>query len=151
MAVLEDRLAKSGSTESHFLDELNDLRTALDAASIAKKQAESQAAASAASCDRLSEVNASLSARTLSLADEFEQEKKVLRDRLQDEIESLKARLRDSEEEADEARMAGQSQRIQLLDEVGSFYTCLGVADRQLNSLQAEVADLRKQLRAANK
>lgn len=137
MAVLEDRLAKSGSTESHFLDELNDLRTALDAASIAKKQSEAQAAASAASCDRLAEVNDSLSARTLSLAEEAEQEKKVLRDRLQDEIDGLKTRLREAEEDADEAKMAGQSQRIQLLDE--------------LNSLQAEVADLRKQLRAAQK
>lgn len=118
VAVLEDRLAKSGSTESHFLDELNDLRSALDAASIAKKQAETQAAASASSCDRLAEVNDSLSARTLSLADEFEMEKKVLRERLQDDIDGLKSRLREAEEEADEARMAGQSQRIQLLDEV---------------------------------
>lgn len=90
----------------------------MDAASIAKKQAETQASASAASCDRLTEVNDSLSARTLSLADEFESEKKALRDRLQDEIEGLKSRLREAEEEADEARMAGQSQRIQLLDEV---------------------------------
>lgn len=118
VAVLEDRLAKSGSTESHFLNELNDLRSALDAASIAKKQAETQAAASASSCDRLAEVNDSLSARTLSLADEFEKEKKALRERLQDDIGSLKNRLREAEEEADEARMAGQSQRIQLLDEV---------------------------------
>ena len=129
VAVLEDRLAKSGSTESHFLDELNDLRSALDAASIAKKQAETQAAASAASCDRLTEVNDSLSARTLSMAEELEVEKKVLRDRLQDEIEALKGRLREAEEEADEAKMAGQSQRIQLLDEVSLSHFLTGQGD----------------------
>lgn len=121
MAVLEDRLAKSGSTESHFLDELNDLRSALEATSMAKKQAEAQVAHSTEACTRLTEANDSLSARALTLAEEAEQEKKALRDRLQDEIDALRIKLRESEEDADEQKMRGQSQRIQLLDEVGLY------------------------------
>jgi len=111
-------LAKSGSTESHFLDELNDLRSALEATSMAKKQAEIQVAHSTEACKRLTEANGSLSARALTLAEEAEQEKKALRDRLQDEIDDLRIKLREAEEDADEQKMRGQSQRIQLLDEV---------------------------------
>jgi hypothetical protein len=118
VAVLEDRLAKSGSTESHFLDELNDLRSALEATSMAKKQAEAQVQANSEARERLAEANASLSARALTMADDFEREKKALRDRLEDEIEALKIRVKESEEDADEQKMRGQSQRIQLLDEV---------------------------------
>jgi hypothetical protein len=85
---------------------------------MAKKQAEAQVAASTEECDRLAEANATLSARALTMAEDAEQEKKALRDRLQEEIEALKIRVRESEEDADEQKMRGQSQRIQLLDEV---------------------------------
>jgi len=76
VAVLEDRLAKSGSTESYFLDELNDLRSALEATSMAKKQAEAQVQSNSEARGRLAESNASLSARALTMADDFEREKK---------------------------------------------------------------------------
>jgi glutamine synthetase type III len=118
VAVLEDRLAKSGNSESRFLDELNDLRSALEATSMAKKQAEAQVAANTEARARLAEANDSLSSRALTMAQDSEQAMKALRDKLQEEIDSLKVRLRESEEDADEQKMRGQSQRIQLLDEV---------------------------------
>lgn len=85
---------------------------------MAKKQAEAQVQANSEAQERLVESNASLSARALTMADDFEKEKRALRDRLQDEIEALKVRVRESEEDADEQKMRGQGQRIQLLDEV---------------------------------
>ncbi|KAK4687380.1 hypothetical protein P7C73_g2748, partial [Tremellales sp. Uapishka_1] len=135
VAVLEDRLATTGSSESRFLDELNELRGALDRANVAKRQLEQSTRAQAETCDRLSEANDSLSARALTLAEDAEEEKRTLQRKLEGEIEALKKKLRDAEEDVDEAHSKGQAQRIQLLDE--------------LNSLQAEVADLRRQLRAA--
>jgi hypothetical protein len=118
VAVLEDRLAKSGSTESHFLEELNSLRSALDAATIAKKQAEQTAKQASETTDRLSEANETISAKVLTLAEEAEEEKRVLQRKLQEEVDSLKKKLVDCEEEVEEQRARGQGQRIQLLDEV---------------------------------
>lgn len=115
--MLEDRLAKSGSTESHFLEELNSLRTALDAASIAKRQAEQSAQQAAQTTDRLSEANNVLSAKALTLAEEAEEEKRALQRRLQDEIAASKKKVAECEEEVEEQRTRGQGQRIQLLDE----------------------------------
>lgn len=71
------------------------------------------------------------------------------------EVEELKKKLQECQEDADEERSKSTGQRIQLLDEVS--WTPSDVSEcrvltysntYQLNSLQAEVADLRKQLRA---
>lgn len=71
------------------------------------------------------------------------------------EVEELKKKLQECQEDADEERNKSTAQRIQLLDEVS--WTPFDVSEcrvltysntYQLNSLQAEVADLRKQLRA---
>ncbi|WVR03808.1 hypothetical protein IAU60_000804 [Kwoniella sp. DSM 27419] len=134
VAVLEDRLAKSGTTESHFLNELNDLQSALDNANSTKRTMEAQLTAQLATCARLTEANDSLSARALDMAQSAQEEKTGLTAKLSTEIEELRRKLRACEEDADEERAKSQGQRIQLLDE--------------LNSLQAEVGDLRKQLRA---
>ncbi|WRT65708.1 uncharacterized protein IL334_002655 [Kwoniella shivajii] len=134
VAVLEDRLAKSGSTESHFLDELNDLQRSLDNANSAKRHLEQQLQAQLETCSRLSEANDTLSAKALDLAQVAEEEKSSLANKLYNEIDDLKRKLKGTEDDADEERAKSQGQRIQLLDE--------------LNSLQAEVGDLRKQLRA---
>ncbi|WVQ79104.1 hypothetical protein IAT38_001198 [Cryptococcus sp. DSM 104549] len=132
--VLEDSLAKSGSTESHFLEELNSLQAALDNATQTKRSLEAQLASQRETCDRLSEANEQLSTRALELAQVGEDEKRALGSKLGAELEDAKKRLRECEEDADEERAKSTAQRIQLLDE--------------LNSLQAEVGDLRKQLRA---
>nr|XP_019050387.1 hypothetical protein I302_00818 [Kwoniella bestiolae CBS 10118]OCF29317.1 hypothetical protein I302_00818 [Kwoniella bestiolae CBS 10118] len=134
VAVLEDQLAKSGSTESHFLDELNNLQMTLDNVSSQKRNLETQLAKEKETIDRLGEANGVLSAKALDLAQVAEDEKSQLSNKLNGELEEMKKRLKVQEEEQDEERVKSQSQRIQLLDE--------------LNSLQAEVGDLRKQLRA---
>ncbi|KAK8861587.1 hypothetical protein IAR55_002410 [Kwoniella newhampshirensis] len=134
VAVLEDRLAKSGSTESHFLEELNSLQSALDGATTSKRALESQLAQQQETCNRLSEANDTLSAKALELAQAAEDEKRALQSKLQGEVDEMRVKLKECEEDADEERAKSQGQRIQLLDE--------------LNSLQAEVGDLRKQLRA---
>ena len=118
-------------------EELNSLRAAVGEASRARRKLESHSAAQAEAVTRLQAANDALSAKTLNLADEAERSSTGAKRRLQEEIESLKQQVIDSQEEADEVRTRGQAQRIQLLDE--------------LNSLQAEVADLRKQLRAAQR
>lgn len=71
------------------------------------------------------------------------------------EVEELKKKLQECQEDADEERNKSTGQRIQLLDEVSwtpsDVYECRLLTysnTYQLNSLQAEVADLRKQLRA---
>ncbi|WVF65789.1 hypothetical protein IAT40_000523 [Kwoniella sp. CBS 6097] len=134
VAVLEDRLAKSGSSESHFLDEMNSLQSSLDAANATKRTLESQLAEQKDNLTRLQEANDTLSARALDLAQVAEEERAALSSKLGSEVEELKKKLKGLEEDADEERAKSQGQRIQLLDE--------------LNSLQAEVGDLRKQLRA---
>ncbi|WWC87888.1 uncharacterized protein L201_002786 [Kwoniella dendrophila CBS 6074] len=140
VAVLEDQLAKSGSTESHFLDELNDLQMTLDSANQTKRQLESKLKEEKEINQRLNEVNEHLSSKTLDLT----QQLALIEDQQQyqpnssisskEELNNLKKKLKEAEQEQDEERMKSQSQRIQLLDE--------------LNSLQAEVGDLRKQLRS---
>ncbi|ORY24377.1 Up-regulated during septation-domain-containing protein [Naematelia encephala] len=135
--VLEDRLATTGNSESRFLEELNSLRTQLDTQASAKRALESQLAEAKHAVNRLTEANADHSTRALTLADEAETEMVALKKRLENEIENLQSRVAEAEEEAEEARTRGQSQRIQLLDE--------------MNSLQMEVGDLRKQLRAAQR
>lgn len=103
-------------------EELNSVRAALDAAAIAKRTLEAQAASQAETCARLSKANEALSTRALTLADEAEQEKRVLQKRLQDEIEEFKRRVEEAQEDVDEQRTRGQAQRIQLLDEVSSTW-----------------------------
>ncbi|WWC96952.1 hypothetical protein V866_003828 [Kwoniella sp. B9012] len=134
VAVLEDQLAKSGSTESHFLDELNNLQSTLDNVSTQKRNLETQLSQEKETIERLTEANGVLSAKALDLAQVAEDERSHLSNKLKGELEDMKKKLKSQEDEQDEERVKSQSQRIQLLDE--------------LNSLQAEVGDLRKQLRS---
>ncbi|WWC60307.1 uncharacterized protein I303_102877 [Kwoniella dejecticola CBS 10117] len=134
VAVLEDQLAKSGSTESHFLDELNNLQSTLDNVSASKRNLETQLKDTNGKLARLEEANDVLSTKALDMAQIAEDERSALSNKLNSELEDVKKKLQMTEQDADEERAKSQGQRIQLLDE--------------LNSLQAEVGDLRKQLRA---
>ena len=58
------------------------------------------------------------------MADEVEQDRRALTVKLQAEIDRLKEELRECQEDADEQRSRGQSQRIQLLDEVSDLRQC---------------------------
>ncbi|WWC68630.1 uncharacterized protein I206_102561 [Kwoniella pini CBS 10737] len=134
VAVLEDQLAKSGSTESHFLDELNNLQSTVDNVNATKRSLENQLKDINEKLKRLEEANDMLSTKALSMAEIAENERNALSNKLNYELEETKKKLKLIEQDADEERAKSQGQRIQLLDE--------------LNSLQAEVGDLRKQLRA---
>jgi hypothetical protein len=90
----------------------------LSTATAAKRTLEAALSQSRETVTRLNTTNESLSARALSLADDAERERGVMKKRLEGEIESLKKELGEAREEADEQRGRGQSQRIQLLDEV---------------------------------
>ncbi|ODN97471.1 hypothetical protein L198_04038 [Cryptococcus wingfieldii CBS 7118] len=133
VTILEDRLAKSSQSESHFLDELNSLQSLVDTNQQAKRTLEQKLAQQMETCNRLSEANDTLSARALELAQVAEDEKRALQQKLQGELEETKRKLNRVEEDADEDRAKSTGQNIQLLDE--------------LNSLQAEVGSLRTQLR----
>lgn len=118
VAILEDSLAKSSQSESHFLNELNSLQNSLDKTTQAKRSLENQLAAQTETCNRLSEANDTLSARALELAQVSEDEKKALGDKLMGELEELRKKLQECQEDADEERNKSTGQRIQLLDEV---------------------------------
>jgi uncharacterized coiled-coil DUF342 family protein len=99
-------------------EELNSLRSALDAASASKRQLEVSAQRANETCERLTAANDALSAKALSLAEEAETERRELSKKWQEEMEEMRKRLDEAHEEIDEARNRGQAQRIQLLDEV---------------------------------
>jgi DNA anti-recombination protein RmuC len=90
---------------------------------------------------RLNDVNSSLSARTLTLAEDAENDKRALSTRLQSQIDVLKKQTEEAtqaaakaKQDAEAERGAGSLQMMQLMDE--------------LNSLQEEVQNLRTKLRA---
>jgi hypothetical protein len=131
--VLEDRLNRTGATESKFLqvpfsyqcicrltdrEELNTLRVSLDTATAVKRQLELTARQANETCERLTAANDVLSAKALSLAEDAEQERRRLTKKWTEEVEALRKHLADAQEEADEGKFRGQAQRIQLLDEV---------------------------------
>lgn len=103
---------------SVFREELNALRSSLDTAQIAKRQAEARVKASTDTVARLEQANADLSTRALSLAEDAEKERVALSRKMQAEIGDLRRQLGEVQGEADEERTRGQTQRIQLLDEV---------------------------------
>jgi hypothetical protein len=99
-------------------EELNTLRSALDAAQIAKRQAESRLKSSSETVTWLETANADLSTRALSLADDAETQRAALAKKMQAEILDVRRQMEDVQSGADEERTRGQTQRIQLLDEV---------------------------------
>lgn len=113
------RSVLSDGTLTRARDELNSLRTALDAASSSKRQLETQIRKSEETVDRLQQANDILSAKTLSMAEDAENARETLQRKVQDELSEMKRKLEEAQEEADEGRTRGQAQRIQLLDEVG--------------------------------
>jgi chromosome segregation ATPase len=118
-------------------DELQQLQRAVDRITAEKRQVEAQAAEQAETCRQLSEANNTLSARTLTLAEEAASAPEMVRKQLDAQLSECKASLRRAQDELDTMRQAEGSQRVALLDE--------------LNTMQTENANLRAQLRAVKK
>lgn len=135
---------------------------ALERVTAEKHNLEAQAAEQAETCRQLTEANNTLSARTLTLAEEAAQAPAQVRRHLETQMQEIQAKmqadmkeveakmaemqtreeetrkkLEAAQDEVDMMRNSEQSQRIALLDE--------------LNSMQTENGNLRAQLRAAKK
>lgn len=113
------------------------MRSDIERVEAEKRELESRIAKHDEEVERLAETNNTLMEKNLSLAEEAAQAPERVRQQLEVQIQDLKKQLALAEAELDEIRTNGQTQRIQLLDE--------------LNSMQKENGSLRAQLRAAKK
>jgi len=95
-----------------------------------------QAAEQAETCRQLTEANNSLSARTLTLAEEAASAPEMVRKQLEGQLAECKAALNAAQDEVDAMRMSEQSQRIALLDELNSMQTENGVLRAQLRAIK---------------
>jgi len=95
------------------------------------------AADQAETCQQLTEANKTLSAKTLSLAQEVASAPEMVRKQLEPQLNECRKALREAEEEIEAMRTSEQTQRVALMDE--------------LNTMQTENANMRAQLRALKK
>jgi len=102
-----------------------------------RRELEMLAAEQGEQCRQLQEANNTLSARTLTLAEEAAQAPEIVRKHLESQLAECKRALDAAQDEIDAMRSSEQSQRIALLDE--------------LNSMQTENGNLRAQLRGLKK
>ncbi|KAG9123858.1 hypothetical protein FRC07_013720 [Ceratobasidium sp. 392] len=135
--TLEDRNNTISSRQAALLEEIEQIQAAYDEVMEIKQQLEVDAARQAEVCAHLTEANATLSARALTLAEESANASAPVvaaRAKLEAEAAELKKKSDELEAELERVRGAEQSQRIALLDE--------------LNSMQTENTTLRNQIRA---
>jgi septal ring factor EnvC (AmiA/AmiB activator) len=102
-----------------------------------KNDIEAKAAEQAEIVKQLTDVNNTLSAKTLALAEEAAAAPEMIRKQMEAQLAETRAALDAAQDEIDELRGSEQKQRIALLDE--------------LNSMQTENSQLRAQLRAAKR
>ncbi|KAG6332223.1 hypothetical protein ID866_6867 [Astraeus odoratus] len=123
--------------QAALMNEIEELRAAVESATADKREIETHAAEQAETCRQLTEANNALSAKTLALAQEAATAPEAVRKQFDAQLTECKEKLRQAEEEIHAMQTSEQSQRIALLDE--------------LNSMQTENANLRAQLRAVKK
>jgi uncharacterized protein YoxC len=134
VSTLERQNASLVSKQNALMDEIRDLQDAIERAVCESREMEMHAANQAETCRQLTEANSSLSAKTLTLAEEAAVAPEKVRKQLEGQLAECTEALRKAREEIDGMRMSEQTQRIALLDE--------------LNSMQTENGNLRAQLRA---
>ena len=117
--------------------EIQELQAAIDRAEAEKRDVEMHVANQAETCKQLTEANNTLSAKTLTLAQEVVAAPEMVRKQFEGQLDACQKALREAQEEVEVMRGLEQTQRIALLDE--------------LNSMQTENANLRAQLRALKK
>ncbi|QRV72680.1 Up-regulated during septation protein [Ceratobasidium sp. AG-Ba] len=134
--TLEDRNNTLQSRQAALLEEIEQLQAAYDEVMEIRAQLEVDAAGQAEVCAHLTEANATLSARALTLAEESANASAPVaaaRAKLEAEAVELRKKSAKLEQELERVRNAEQNQRIALLDE--------------LNSMQTENTNLRNQIR----
>lgn len=120
-------------TGKHRVDEVAQLQEALDRFEDERRELEQRAAEQAETCRQLTAANASLSAQSLSLADEITLATNGIRKQMEVQLALVERKLVEANEEIDAMRMSEQTQRVALLEE--------------LNAAQTENEALRAQLR----
>lgn len=115
------------------MDEVAQLQEVVDQLATEKRELEEQAAEQAEICNQLTAANASLSAHSLSLADEITSATNAVRKQMEAQLAVVESQLVKANEEIDAMRMSEQTQRVALLEE--------------LNAAQTENDNLRAQLR----
>ncbi|KAH0587985.1 hypothetical protein H2248_006729 [Termitomyces sp. 'cryptogamus'] len=132
--TLEERNMMLASKQAVLIEEVQQLQSSLERAESEKREVEVLAAEQAETCAQLTEANNTLSARTLTLAEEAASAPEKVRKQLEAQLSETRTALRQVQDEVDAMRTSEQSQRIALLDE--------------LNTMQKENEFLRAQLRA---
>ncbi|KAG5652093.1 hypothetical protein H0H81_006313 [Sphagnurus paluster] len=132
--TLEERNMTMASKQAAMVEEMQELQNALERIESEKRDVEMLAAEQAETCRQLTEANNTLSARTLTLAEEAASAPEMVRKQLEGQLTETRAALEVAQDEVQAMRTSEQTQRIALLDE--------------LNSMQTENAQLRAQLRA---
>lgn len=115
------------------MDEVAQLQEMLERLDAEKRELEEQASEQAETCRQLTAANASLSAQSLSLADEITLATNTVRKQMEVQIAQVESRLAKANEEIEAMMMSEQTQRVALLEE--------------LNAAQTENETLRAQLR----
>jgi hypothetical protein len=113
---------------------VQELQDAVERIASEKQEVEMLAAEQAETCRQLTEANNTLSARTLTLAEEAASAPEAVRKQLEGQLMECRGALERAQEEVNAMKTSEQSQKIALLDE--------------LNSMQTENGALRAQLRA---
>ena len=119
---------------AHRQEELAWLHDQVDRLQHEKLDIETQAAEQAETCAQLTEANATLSARALSMAEEAASATGSVRKQLEAQLAEANTSLSKAREEMESVRQSQQTQQMALLEE--------------LNSVQTENTSLRAQLRA---
>ncbi|KAG6841855.1 hypothetical protein C0991_006263 [Blastosporella zonata] len=132
--ILEERNMTMAAKQAALMEEAQHLQTALERIENEKREVEMLAAEQAETCAQLTEANNTLSARTLTLAEEAASAPEIVRKQLEGQLMETRSALEAAQDEVEAMRTSEQSQRIALLDE--------------LNSMQKENGLLRAQLRA---
>lgn len=115
------------------MDEVAQLQEIVDQLEAEKREVERQFTEQAETCRQLTTANASLSAQSLSLADEFTSATNAVRKQMENQLALVESKLTQANEEIEAMQMSEQTQRVALLEE--------------LNAAQTENETLRAQLR----
>ncbi|KAG6850194.1 hypothetical protein H0H93_016623 [Arthromyces matolae] len=132
--TLEERNMTMVSKQAASMEETQHLQNSLERIENEKRQLEMLAAEQAETCAQLTEANNTLSARTLTLAEEAATAPEKVRKQLEAQLSETRTALEKAQDEIDAMRMSEQSQRIALLDELNSMQNENGILRAQLRS-----------------
>ncbi|KAF9037819.1 hypothetical protein BDZ89DRAFT_431752 [Hymenopellis radicata] len=135
--TLEDRNMSLSAKYTAMEDQVRELQDSVDRITSEKLEIENLAAEQAETCRQLTEANNTLSARTLTLAEEAASAPEMIKKQLEAQLAESRAALKEAQERLEAIATSEQNQKAILLDE--------------LNTMQTENGQLRAQLRAIKK